>query len=132
MSVTIAGHPVVTIDAPSRARITSITPTDPVQIDRSADYVLTWQGGGYGDLYLAFAEGIDEINGLVCHYPANLGSASVPSAALAALGASPRLYIYSASTADEELEGGTITVSASSDAVLSTGAAASVHVVFTP
>lgn len=132
ISIAVAAHPAVTIAAPSQEGIMSITPADPVQIDRSADYSLTWQPGGSGDLYLSFAEGIDETNGLTCHYPANAGEASVPMAALAMLGGSPRLYIYSQSATTVDVEGGTLTVAASSDAILSNGSAASLHVVFTP
>lgn len=132
INIAVAAHPAVTISGPSQEGIMSITPADPVQIDRSADYLLTWGPGGSGDIYLLFAEGIDEINSLVCHYPANAGHASVPMAALAKLGGSPSLYIYSRSATTVDLEGGTLTVAASSDAILSDGRAASLHVVFTP
>jgi hypothetical protein len=120
------------ITAPSQPRLTSITPSDPVVLDRSHDVAMTWDGAGAGDIVFSFTEGIDEIDSLSCSFPAADGAASLPTAALEMLGATPTLYVAAQSRTSVQLGAIQLAVAGAFEGVLTDGSYAAMHVQFVP
>lgn len=68
--------------APSHVDITlPIQPADdaPLPLDRTADLVLTWDDGGFGELVVLLG---DPTTSITCKFPTAAGTATIPSAAL--------------------------------------------------
>lgn len=76
-----------TLEVPGQPLLlTPVEPIDTLHVSRSNDWVLTWAAAIYGrvDVSLSsFDDGV--VYGVSCSYPSNLGTGTVPAAALATM-----------------------------------------------
>ena len=132
LSVSVDDGAAVLVQAPAQPTITTIPATDPVAIDRSQDYDVGWSGGAAGDLTFVFSDGVDQTDRLTCTVPAISGHGTIPAAAMARMQHTASLYVLAVSQATIELPNGSLIATASFEAVLLDGTAASLHVAFQP
>ena len=75
-----------TLTAPGKATITApAKPGTVLGVNRGQDFVVTWTGGGAGEVQVALLPGGSNTVSVYCRFPAAAGTGTIPSATLAHL-----------------------------------------------